>query len=109
MAYQTGKKTIHRLVVLPEFQGIGIGTNFLNKIVELYINRNWQVHIITSNRGLKNSLLRNKHWYYNGTKLNTDMIPSFRKNNIRTNFKGGTSLSNVYSRQISSLKINKEI
>ena len=109
MAFQRGKKTIHRLVVLPEFQGIGIGTHFLNKITEFYVNRNWQVHIVTSNRGLKNSLLRNKHWYYNGTTLNNDVISSFRKNNILTKFKGGTDLNNVFSREISSFKTNKKI
>ena len=110
LPYFRGKKTIHRLVVLPQFQGVGIGTKFLDEISKIYIKKNWEVHITTSNKGLIHSLKRNNHWKSLGTKLNSPVRGGqFRKRLKRTQFKGGTDLSNCFSRQISSFKTNKEL
>ena len=118
LPYQKGKKRIHRLVVLPEFQGIGIGTKFLTTITEYYVKKNWTVFINTSNKGLVYSLKKNKHWKYNDTHLNTIVLrerPELSKYNISTEDKKikskniGTNIDNVFTREISSFKTNKEI
>lgn len=51
-------KKIHRLVVLPDYQGVGIGINFLNYIAEIYKKKNFVVTLTTSQLGLMNSLNR---------------------------------------------------
>src|SRR5208282_2874796 len=49
-------KMVHRLVVLPDYQGIGIGTRFLGFIADLYTRRGFTVHLVTSQVSLITSL-----------------------------------------------------
>lgn len=51
-------KRIHRLVILPEYQGIGIGKKFLNEIANLYEN----IYITTSLKSLVKGLIKDKNW-----------------------------------------------
>lgn len=51
-------KRIHRLVILPEYQGIGIGKKFLNEIANLYEN----IYIVTSLKSLVKGLIKDKNW-----------------------------------------------
>lgn len=62
---------IHRLVVLPDYQGIGIGIKFLNEISNIYNQKGWKVRIITSSPSLSNGLIKNKNWilYHKGRKI----------------------------------------
>ena len=55
-------KRIHRLVILPEFQSLGIGTRLLNEVGKKYRQVGWDVTIRTSNRGLIHSLQKNMDW-----------------------------------------------
>lgn len=55
-------KKIHRMVVLPDFQGIGIGKKLLNEISEIYYKQNYRVLITTGALSFINSLSREKHW-----------------------------------------------
>ena len=55
-------KRVHRLVILPDYQGIGLGTKFLNEIAEIYINLGYDFSIITSAKNLIYSLRKNKNW-----------------------------------------------
>jgi len=55
-------KKVHRLVILPEFQGIGIGLKFLNEIAEIYTNQNFKFSITTSAPSLMFGLKRRKEW-----------------------------------------------
>ena len=57
-----GWKRIHRLVVLPDYQGIGIGTKFITKIAEMYANDGYEINLTTTTPGLVKSLRKNKHW-----------------------------------------------
>ena len=50
-------KRIHRLVILPEYQGIGIGIKFLSEIASLYTN----IYITTSLKSLTMGLIKNKN------------------------------------------------
>ena len=58
----TGIKTIHRLVVLPDYQGIGIGTSLLNFVGGKYKESKMKVNIVTSNPSIYHSLKRSDKW-----------------------------------------------
>lgn len=55
-------KRAQRLVILPDYQGIGLGTKFLNFIAEMYTNKGWTYCAITSSRNLVNALKRDDNW-----------------------------------------------
>lgn len=57
-----GWKRVHRLVVLPDYQGVGIGTVFQDNIVQRYIDEGFNVNCTTTTPALVNSLKRNKRW-----------------------------------------------
>lgn len=52
----------HRLVVLPDYQGIGIGTRFTTAIAKKYHDEGWDFDIVTSAKNLIFALNRNRHW-----------------------------------------------
>lgn len=52
--------TIGRLVIVPEFQGFGIGIKFMNEISDLYNND--RVRITTSLKPFIESMSKNKNW-----------------------------------------------
>lgn len=49
-------------MVLPDFQGIGIGYAFLNKIAEIYTNEGWTFTIVTSAKNLIWKLANSNEW-----------------------------------------------
>lgn len=51
---------ISRIVILPEFQGYGLGIKFMNKIANLYPDN--RVRIITSLKPFIQALDKNKNW-----------------------------------------------
>ena len=55
-------KRVHRLVVLPDYQGIGIGMRMLDDIAKLYIDDGFNISIVSSAPSVINSLSRNKKW-----------------------------------------------
>ena len=57
-----GWKRVHRLVVLPDYQGVGIGTIFQDDVVKKYIDDNWNVNCTTTTPALVNSLRGSKKW-----------------------------------------------
>lgn len=57
-----GTKMIHRLVVLPDYQGIGIGTSLLNYVGEKYKNDKMKVNIVTSNPSIYHALKQSNKW-----------------------------------------------
>lgn len=52
--------TIGRLVIVPEFQGFGIGVKFMNEIADLY--KSERIRITTSLKPFIESLKRNRNW-----------------------------------------------
>lgn len=58
----TKLKRVSRLVILPDYQGIGLGTKFLNKIAEYYKKQNYDFCIVTSAKNLINALKKNNKW-----------------------------------------------
>ncbi len=55
-------KKIHRLVVLPEYQGIGIGKNILKYVADLIVAKKFYCYIATSNPKICKSLVKSKDW-----------------------------------------------
>lgn len=61
-------RKVHRLVILPDYQGIGLGTIFLNEIGKIL---NTDFAITTSQPALINSLKNNKNWICTRNTRNT--------------------------------------
>jgi GNAT superfamily N-acetyltransferase len=57
-----GWKRVHRLVVLPDFQGIGIGTRFITEVAREYIKRGKNMSLITTTPALVHALKKHKNW-----------------------------------------------
>ena len=57
-----GWKRGHRLVVLPDYQGIGIGTAFETFTSQHYADKGWNVNVTTTTPALVNTLKRSKNW-----------------------------------------------
>ena len=55
-------KRIHRIVILPDYQGLGLGTRFLNEIAKYYYNLGYEMFIETSNISFIFSLNKNVNW-----------------------------------------------
>lgn len=57
-----GLKRVHRLVILPDYQGAGFGIKFLNEIGKIYKNEKWRFIINTTSPSLIYSLKNNNLW-----------------------------------------------
>ena len=53
---------ISRVVIVPEFQGLGIGIKFMNAVADVYKEKGERVTIITSLKPFIKSLKRNPSW-----------------------------------------------
>ena len=74
-----GWKRVHRLVVLPDFQGIGIGTRFINEVTKHYIENCFNMNLTTTTPALVHALARDNNW---------TLVRSGRtKNTMAKNFK----------------------
>ena len=57
-----GLKRVHRLVVLPDYQGAGIGLKLLNEVGKIYKQDKWRFIINTTAPSLIYALKNNKSW-----------------------------------------------
>jgi GNAT superfamily N-acetyltransferase len=57
-----GWKRVHRLVVLPDYQGIGIGLKFINTICKYYKDNNWNINLTTTTPSLVHTMAKSKEW-----------------------------------------------
>lgn len=55
-------KKVHRLVILPDYQGAGIGIKLLNEIGKLYKHEQQRFNIVTSAPSLINALKKTPEW-----------------------------------------------
>ena len=55
-------KKVHRLVILPDYQGLSIGVKLLNEIGKIYKKDGWRFTIVTSSPSLMFSLKRQVEW-----------------------------------------------
>lgn len=75
-------KRVHRLVVLPDYQGIGIGKKFLNIVAEKYRSDGWDFSITSSAKNLICALAKDKNWNcvrYSKSKPTKSGAQSFKK------------------------------
>jgi len=57
-----GWKRIHRLVVLPDYQGVGIGVRFINAISAAVAADGFNVNLTTTTPALVDALKRSQDW-----------------------------------------------
>lgn len=55
-------KKVHRLVTLPDYQGIGVGVSFLNEIGKIYFENGYDFRLVTSAQNLAHALKKNEYW-----------------------------------------------
>ncbi|WP_411882190.1 GNAT family N-acetyltransferase [Streptococcus mitis] len=83
-------KRVTRLVILPDYQGIGLGTKFLNAIARIYVNDGFDFRIVTSAKNLIYALNKSDNWqfrsYAKGKKSTKTGIKALAKT-ARTNVK----------------------
>lgn len=76
-------KRVSRLVILPDYQGIGLGRGFLNFIAEKYVSEGWSFSITTSAKNLISALARDKDWslvrYGKVSETGNAGLPMFKK------------------------------
>lgn len=88
-------KHIHRLVVHPDYQGIGLGKKLLNFVSDIYHKQQYDVVIITSAKNLIFGLKNDKNWsctFYGRQKItkrtaDPALVKSSSKNRIVASFK----------------------
>ena len=86
-------KRIHRLVVMPDFQGIGIGSRLLDYMGKKYTNENFKLSITTSAPSLIFSLKKHKDWIclhfgrQKGIHKNKELQKTTTKNRITAAFR----------------------
>lgn len=83
-------KGIHRLVVLPDYQGIGIGIKFLNIVAEYYENQGFEISMVTSAKNMIAALYKSEKWFctnYSNANANANLI-SLNKTNRTDNLCG---------------------
>lgn len=70
-------KKVHRLVILPDYQGAGIGIKFLNEVGSIYKKEKWRYTIVTSAPSLINALKKSEKWvckHFGRMKADTGII-----------------------------------
>lgn len=55
-------KRVSRLVILPDYQGIGLGYKFLCEIAKYYSDKGYDFSIVTSAKNLIMKLYASKYW-----------------------------------------------
>src|SRR4030042_1872265 len=55
-------RRVHRIVILPDFQGCGIGSAFLNGLGKIYGQKKLRLTITSSHPGIVRGLERNRNW-----------------------------------------------
>ena len=62
MPMHKGKKRVHRLVVLPDYQGIGIGTAFIKEVAKMITQEGYELNLTTTTPALVGALTRDQDW-----------------------------------------------
>ena len=80
---------VSRLVILPDYQGIGLGVKFLNEIAKIYSKKGFDFSIKTSAKNLIFALKNRKEWILNdyGIGKDTEKIMQCLRNKLRTKCK----------------------
>ena len=86
-------KRVSRLVILPDYQGIGLGTKFLNVIAEYYKSKGYDFTIVTSAKNMIHALRKSPKWIMTRYSANGCSSPKstidFNRKSIRSDCKTG--------------------
>ena len=55
-------KAIHRLVILPDFQGLGLGTKFMETLCKMYVDKGYKMFIRTAHESLAHHFENSNLW-----------------------------------------------
>lgn len=55
-------KRVSRLVILPDYQGVGLGRKFVNAVGDLYLAEGYRFHIVTSAKNMIAALRKDPSW-----------------------------------------------
>jgi len=55
-------KRIHRIVVKPDYQGIGVGARFMSEVSQKYKSEGYRMSLVTSSPSFIHGLQKNKNW-----------------------------------------------
>ena len=55
-------KAIHRLVILPDFQGLGLGTKFMETLCKMYVDKGYKMFIRTAHESLAHHFANSILW-----------------------------------------------
>jgi GNAT superfamily N-acetyltransferase len=57
-----GWKRVHRLVVLPDYQGIGVGMRFVDAVSSHYAEQGWKINLATTTPAMVGALRKSGVW-----------------------------------------------
>lgn len=84
-------KRCSRLVILPDYQGIGLGTKFLNIVAQYYHDLHYKFSIVTSAKNMINALRKSDKWVmtrYDTNKYSTNKSAiDYKRKSMRKNCK----------------------
>lgn len=76
---------------MPDYQGIGLGTKFLNEIAKYYTNQGFDFSIVTSAKNMIHALLKSNQWTmirYSSQKCDSPKSAlDYKRKSIRSNCK----------------------
>lgn len=84
-------KRCSRIVILPDYQGIGLGTRFLETIADYYTKKGFRFSIVTSAKNMIEALNKSSHWKMKRWSVsncgNKKSKIDYHRKSIRTNCK----------------------
>lgn len=84
-------KRVARIVILPDYQGIGLGTKMLNAIGNIYVKQGYRFSIVTSAKNMIHALRRSSKWVMVRYGVNRNRSPvskiDYKRKSVRTNCK----------------------
>lgn len=90
-------------MILPDYQGIGLGTNFLNIVAKHYADIGYDFSIVTSAKNMISSLVKSKNWImtrYGKNKCSSKHSAiDYKRKSMRTNCKTASFMYQNYIKQ----------
>lgn len=77
-------RRVHRLVVRPEYQGLGIANRMITTLAEIEKTKGYRLHIGTTHPAFAKSLAASKNWAYLGRSRPASKTAKITERNIRS-------------------------
>jgi GNAT superfamily N-acetyltransferase len=89
---RAGERRVSRIVVLPDYQGVGVGRAFLNAVAELHAAQGQLLRITTSHPAMIAALARSPDWRLTAVKKSGYGVQSGARRGRLNNYVQGVSL-----------------